>query len=113
MVSFSSTNTESVWELDEHRFVYIVEPPQRGGYGVIRVSVDTIWTSVSPGSERGSSPHSEKCMATPCAKSPRTHCNEIGVGGRSSVSRRQTERRSMRWSSSRDSTGTDGQGTQP
>lgn len=50
MVSFSSTNTESVWELDEHRFVYIVEPPQRGGYGVIRVSVDTIWTSVSPGS---------------------------------------------------------------
>jgi glyoxalase/bleomycin resistance protein/dioxygenase superfamily protein len=45
--SFLPNDTEAVWELAEHRFVYIVQDPDRAGHGLITVFVDDLDTVVT------------------------------------------------------------------
>ena len=54
--SFQPTDTEAVWELADHRFVYIVELPQRAGHAVMTVFVDNLDEWVAGISERGIEP---------------------------------------------------------
>jgi hypothetical protein len=40
--SFLPHDTEAVWELGEHRYVYIVEEPEHAGHAVTTVMVDDL-----------------------------------------------------------------------
>jgi catechol 2,3-dioxygenase-like lactoylglutathione lyase family enzyme len=40
--SFFPHETEAVWELAEHRFVYIVQEPEHAGHSVTTVMVDNL-----------------------------------------------------------------------
>jgi hypothetical protein len=58
--SFHPTDTEAVWELAEHRFVYIVELPQRAGYGVLTLFVDDLDRRVAGIGDRGIEPSQQE-----------------------------------------------------
>jgi glyoxalase/bleomycin resistance protein/dioxygenase superfamily protein len=50
--------TEAVWELAEHRYLYIVEQPQRAGHAVHTIFVDDLDRRVADISARGIEPAS-------------------------------------------------------
>lgn len=54
--SFLPTETEAVWELAEHRFVYIVQRPEDAGHSVLLVLVPDLDALVAQIAERGLSP---------------------------------------------------------
>ena len=46
--SFLPTATEAVWELAEHRFAFIEEPPQDAGHAMHTIFVDDLDAAKSP-----------------------------------------------------------------
>jgi catechol 2,3-dioxygenase-like lactoylglutathione lyase family enzyme len=44
---------ESVWRLEEHAWVYIVEDPERAGHGLLTLLVDDLDAQVAALAERG------------------------------------------------------------
>jgi catechol 2,3-dioxygenase-like lactoylglutathione lyase family enzyme len=54
--SFLPNPTEAVWELAEHRFVYVVEQPERAGRGVVTLFVDDLDERLSAIAARGIEP---------------------------------------------------------
>jgi catechol 2,3-dioxygenase-like lactoylglutathione lyase family enzyme len=54
--SFFPHATEAVWELAEHRFVYIVERPERAGGAVHLLFVDDLDARAAAIAERGIEP---------------------------------------------------------
>lgn len=49
-------DTEAVWMLEEHRFVYIVEVPERAGHALVTIIVDDLDGVVAQIAERELSP---------------------------------------------------------
>ena len=69
--SFIPTDTEAVWELAEHRFVFIEQRPEHAGHARHLVFVDDLDALVAQITERDSPPRSGKPTRTASAR-PRT-----------------------------------------
>ncbi|MER5439888.1 VOC family protein [Streptomyces sp. NPDC002790] len=51
--SFLPNDIEAVWEVAEHRYVYIVEDPERAGHALVLSFVDDLDTRVDAIARRG------------------------------------------------------------
>jgi hypothetical protein len=54
--SFLPNDTEAVWELAEHRYIYIVQEPERAGNAVVLSFVDDLDDRVAAIAQRGIEP---------------------------------------------------------
>jgi catechol 2,3-dioxygenase-like lactoylglutathione lyase family enzyme len=54
--TFLPHDTEAVWELAEHRYVYIVRQPERAGNAIHTVLVEDLDTRVAQIADRGLTP---------------------------------------------------------
>ena len=80
--SFLPHETEAVWELGEHRFVYIVEEPERAGCSVVTLFVEDLEGLVEASPRAGWSRARRDLRQRRCASSPSaTRGNEVGIGG--------------------------------
>jgi hypothetical protein len=81
--AFLPNATEAVWELAEHRYLYIEELPERAGHGLHTVFVDELDERVESISARGIEPASRETYGNGVRKviyrDP--DGNEIGFGG--------------------------------
>jgi catechol 2,3-dioxygenase-like lactoylglutathione lyase family enzyme len=81
--AFFPNATEAVWELAEHRYLYIEELPERAGYALHTVFVDDLDERVASISARGLEPASQETYGNGVRKviyrDP--DGNEIGFGG--------------------------------
>ncbi len=68
--AFVAHETECVWELGEHRFVFIVEDAERAGYAVHTIFVDDLEALVKDIAARGIEPPSGRRTATESARRP-------------------------------------------
>src|SRR5712691_3296110 len=67
--SFVPTDTEAVWEIAEHRFVFIEQRPEHAGHARHLVFVDDLDALVVQIAERGHAPRSGKPTRTASARS--------------------------------------------
>jgi hypothetical protein len=76
-------DTEAVWELAEHRLVYVVQRPEHAGHAMLTVIVDDLDSLVAGTAQRGLEP--AKREAYPNGVRKITYAdpdgNEIGFGG--------------------------------
>jgi Glyoxalase/Bleomycin resistance protein/Dioxygenase superfamily len=81
--SFLPHDTEAVWELAEHRFVYIVEDPTRAGNAAHTLFVENLDRVVAEISARGLEPTERETYTDGVRKITYrdTDGNEIGFGG--------------------------------
>lgn len=68
--AFFPNDTEAVWELAEHRYVFIEQRPERAGHALHTIFVDDLDAIVAQITERGSTPRSGRPTPTACARSP-------------------------------------------
>jgi catechol 2,3-dioxygenase-like lactoylglutathione lyase family enzyme len=61
--SFLPHDTEAVWQLAEHRFVYIVERPDDAGHAVCMVFVDDLDAVLQQLADRGLAPVTDESPA--------------------------------------------------
>jgi catechol 2,3-dioxygenase-like lactoylglutathione lyase family enzyme len=54
--TFLPRETEAVWELDEHRYIYIVEMPEHAGHAQVMSFVDDLDARVARIADRGITP---------------------------------------------------------
>ncbi|MEP6776589.1 MAG: VOC family protein, partial [Chloroflexota bacterium] len=54
--AFFPNDTEAVWELAEHRYMYIVQQPEHAGHAVHTLFVDALDALVAQMAERGLDP---------------------------------------------------------
>jgi hypothetical protein len=54
--SFRPNDAEAVWEMAEHRYIYIVQQPERAGNGLVLSFVDDLDARVASISQRGIEP---------------------------------------------------------
>ena len=75
--------TEAVWELAEHRFVYILEDPERAGRALQTIFVDDLDTLVADIAARGIEPDERVTYPGKARKAIYRDAdgNEIGFGG--------------------------------
>jgi hypothetical protein len=80
--SFVAHETECVWELGEHRFVFILEDPARAGHATITLFVDDLDALVGASPPAASSLQCERPTRTACARATYRDPdgNEIGYG---------------------------------
>jgi len=81
--SFVPTATEAVWELAEHRFVFIEERPQHAGHAMHTIFVDDLDAFVSEIADRGIQPARRETYSNGVRKATYRDPdgNEIGLGG--------------------------------
>jgi hypothetical protein len=81
--SFVPHATEAVWELAEHRFLYILESPEHAGHGMLTVFLADLDARVGAIAERGIEPASRETYANGVRKVTYRDPdgNEIGLGG--------------------------------
>ncbi|MGI3227245.1 VOC family protein [Streptomyces sp. GTA36] len=81
--TFFPHGTEAVWELAEHRYVYIVQRPGRAGNAVHTILVDDLDTRVAHISDRGLEPTTRETYAEGMRKITYhdPDGNEFGFGG--------------------------------
>jgi len=72
--SFLPNDTEAVWELAEHRFVYIEVLPERAGHAMHTVFVEDFDVRLAQIAERGLNPHEQETYENGVRKA-------IGFGG--------------------------------
>ncbi|GGS92835.1 hypothetical protein GCM10010156_58830 [Planobispora rosea] len=81
--TFVASDTEAVWELAEHRSVYVERRPERAGHAMHTVFVDDFDTRVARIAERGIEPVERETYSNGVRKviyrDPEG--NEIGFGG--------------------------------
>jgi len=81
--AFFPNATEAVWELAEHRYLYIEELPERAGHALHTLFVDNLDERVESISARGIQPASQETYGNGVRKviyrDP--DGNEIGLGG--------------------------------
>jgi hypothetical protein len=58
--AFLPNATEAVWEIAEHRYLYIVEQPERAGYGLHTLFVADLDQRVADMSARGIDPAAQE-----------------------------------------------------
>ncbi|TDC45770.1 VOC family protein [Jiangella ureilytica] len=54
--TFLATETEAVWQLADHRWLYIKQHPEHGGHAVLAIMVDDLDAQVAQIAERGIEP---------------------------------------------------------
>ncbi len=81
--SFFPHDTEAVWELAEHRSVYVVQRPERAGHALHTIIVDDLDTLVAAIAGRGLEPASRETFGDGVRKITYVDPdgNEIGYGG--------------------------------
>jgi hypothetical protein len=81
--SFFPTDTEAVWELAEHRYLYIVQMPEHAGHARHTLFVADLDTVVAQISERGLEPSQRETYDNGVRKITYRDPdgNEIGFGG--------------------------------
>ena len=81
--AFFPNATEAVWELAEHRYLYIELLPARAGHALHTVFVDDLDKRVEGMSARGIEPASQETYSNGVRKVIYSHQdgNEIGFGG--------------------------------
>ena len=81
--AFKPHATEAVWELGEHRFVYIVEEPERAGSSVVTLFVEDLEGLVEGIAERGIEPAERETYSNGVRKATYRDAdgNEVGIGG--------------------------------
>jgi hypothetical protein len=81
--SFLPNDIEAVWELAEHRYVYIKQQPESGGHAQHTIFVDDLDSRVAAISERGIEPVDQATYSNGVRKITYRdpYGNEIGFGG--------------------------------
>ena len=81
--TFFASDTEAVWELAEHRWVFIVQRPEHAGHAIPTILVDDLDALVAQIAERGLEPTTEETYANGMRKVIYGDAdgNEIGFGG--------------------------------
>ena len=81
--SFVAHETECVWELAEHRFVYINQDEKRAGLSALTIFVDDLGSTVADISARGIEPAKQETYKNGVRKATYHDLdgNEIGFGG--------------------------------
>ncbi|SIR78906.1 VOC family protein [Micromonospora avicenniae] len=81
--AFLPNDTEAVWELAEHRFVYIERLPEHAGHAMHTIFVDDLDTRVAAAAERGLEPARQETYENGVRKITYVDPdgNEIGFGG--------------------------------
>lgn len=80
--SFFPHDTEAVWELAEHRSVYIVQRPEDAGHAVHTIMVDDLDTLMAETAQRGLEPAKRETYSNGVRKTTYVDPdgNEIGFG---------------------------------
>jgi predicted enzyme related to lactoylglutathione lyase len=80
--SFFPHDTEAVWELAEHRSVYIVQRPERAGHALHTIVVDDLDTRVAQIAQQGLEPATRETYSNGVRKITYADPdgNEIGFG---------------------------------
>ncbi len=81
--AFFPTDTEAVWELAEHRYVYIVQQPEHAGHARHTLFVDDLDALVAQIAGRGLEPANRETYSNGVRKITYRDPdgNEIGLGG--------------------------------
>ena len=81
--TFLAHATEAVWELDEHRLVYVVKDPERAGHALVTLFTDDLDAVVTGISERGLEPADRETYGNGVRKVTYRDAdgNEVGFGG--------------------------------
>lgn len=81
--SFLPHDTEAVWELAEHRYLYIVEKPEHAGHAMLTVFRDDLDEDVARIAGRGLEPTNEETYDGGVRKVTfrDPDGNEVGFGG--------------------------------
>jgi catechol 2,3-dioxygenase-like lactoylglutathione lyase family enzyme len=81
--TFLPHDTEAVWELAEHRYIYIVVRPEHAGHAMHTVFVDGLDALVAQIADRGLDPAEQETYANGVRKITYRDPdgNEIGLGG--------------------------------
>ncbi|MEV6167202.1 VOC family protein [Streptomyces sp. NPDC051954] len=81
--AFFPNDTEAVWELAEHRYVYIEHRPGHGGHALLTLFVDDLDSRVDAIIDRGLQPSQRETYANGVRKVTYRdpEGNEIGFGG--------------------------------
>jgi catechol 2,3-dioxygenase-like lactoylglutathione lyase family enzyme len=81
--SFIPDDTEAVWEIAEHRYLYIDVRPERAGHAMQTVFVDDLDARVAAMADRGIEPIARETYANGVRKVTYhdPDGNEIGFGG--------------------------------
>ena len=76
-------DTEAVWELAEHRLVYIVQRPEHAGHAMHTIIIDDLDTLVAEIAQRGLEPAQRETYGNGVRKITYADPdgNEIGFGG--------------------------------
>lgn len=82
--SFLPNDIEAVWEVAEHRYVYIVQEPERAGNALVLSFVDDLEDRVAEIARRGIEPDRRDSPASGVIKVTYRDAdgNEISFGGR-------------------------------
>lgn len=81
--TFFPHDTEAVWELAEHRYVYIVQQPEHAGHAMHALFVDDLDALVAQIADRGLDPVKRETYSNGVRKTTYRDPdgNEIGFGG--------------------------------
>jgi predicted enzyme related to lactoylglutathione lyase len=81
--AFLPNDTEAVWELAEHRYVFIEQRPERAGHALHTIFVDDLDAIVAQITERGIDPAERETYSNGVRKTTYRDPdgNEIGFGG--------------------------------
>ncbi len=81
--SFQAHDTETVWELAEHRFVYVEQDPEAAGHGEVTLFVEDLDERVAGAAARGIEPTKRETYDNGVRKVTYNDAdgNEIGFGG--------------------------------
>ncbi len=81
--AFFPHDTEAVWELAEHRYLYVVQMPERAGHAVHTLFVDNLDALVGQIAGRGLEPAQRETYSNGVRKITYRDAdgNEIGFGG--------------------------------
>jgi hypothetical protein len=81
--TFLPHETEAVWELAEHRYLYITQEPENAGHARLTLFVDDLNALVAQIADRGLGPAERKTYSNGVCKVTYRDAdgNEIGFGG--------------------------------
>ncbi|HEX5291808.1 MAG TPA: VOC family protein [Streptosporangiaceae bacterium] len=81
--SFLPNGTEAVWQVAEHRYIYIVQDPERAGNALVLSFVDDLGSRVAELARRGIEPALRESYDNGVAKVTYRDAegNEISLGG--------------------------------
>jgi len=82
--SFRPNDTEAVWEMAEHRYIYIVQEPERAGNALVLSFVDDLDERVAKLAQQGIEPAKRETYDNGVTKVSYQDAdgNEISFGGR-------------------------------